>query len=78
MCEEDRKVFTFLLTDAQRRGDAPTLCHDSFTVGIYTYNWVYARYEGLYLAPAPLGQGVRRTDTQIDIKAKGFLMDLKR
>ena len=61
MCEEDHKVFTFLLTDAQRSGYVPQLCHDSFTVGIYTYNWVYARYEGVHLAAVSLGQGVRRT-----------------
>ena len=59
MCEEDKKVFTFVITDAQRRGDAPTIRHDSFSLGIFTYHWVYTSYD-LYLAPTSLRFGLRR------------------
>ena len=53
---ESNKVFTVVLTDAQRRGDVPLLHHDSVRVGIITYHWLYAEY--LSLAQPPLGLGV--------------------
>ena len=59
-CEmsEDKKVLTVILTDAQCGGHVPLLHHDSVTVGILTYNWLYAEYQ-LPLAESSLGSRVR-------------------